>query len=429
MRRRGIKDQGSGWGRFGFAFFIPFAAVAALACSAFGGDVESDIGRTQQQLTFSCLNDDKGDEICCTDGRKCFYMKEGAGACTGTRDAQSYAQAVGTLEDVEQCIEQYVDDEGGSISEHIEVRIKKGTYHEQVEWSYYTPGYYTFFIPADYKYGGWGSFDKRPVFDGEHSRSYMMNFLKGPGSATGEFTRLAFYYLDIRNYLNEGIIIYLRSGSCDGALSTSRWSGYNYFYGNYFYNIGRVKLSILSSVEGQAGIFLCSSNYNTIKNNHFVNLINLPPSDPLAIHAVYIKTNSSNNLIRDNVMTNISGAPIRIRDNSNDNDIRANVLTNTGGVGYGQMEEHYLEDPNVSPAYECAAHAPTNQGECPSWRNWFRYNSVGCGYGSSLDVAYWYYWGKEEDSQAERAACIPTECPDYSPDSRLQTASNTDNCP
>ena len=90
------------------------------------------------------------------------------------------------------------DQEYGPINTHIEVRIKNGTYLQTaaVQWTYYTPGYYVSFMPSDYKWGGWGSFEARPVFSGSGSEdSNWFELLAGPG----EWTQLAFYYIEVSN--------------------------------------------------------------------------------------------------------------------------------------------------------------------------------------------------------------------------------------
>lgn len=275
-----------------------------------------------------------------------------------------------------------------------------------MKWTYYTPGYYVSFMPSDYKWGGWGSFEGRPVFWGLGSEdSNWFELFAGPG----EWTRLAFYYLEVRNYGRGGIVL-------EGRSSPGKWNGYNYVYGMYFRYLGT---KWASGAGGYAGVFLVNSRNNVIKNNHFVHLENVGENQG-GIHAVYMKNWATNNLIRDNSMSYISGDAVRVRNESNDNDIRANVLYRTGEAG--QYSDFYQDKSD-----ECTDSPDHERQECPSWRNWFRYNTVGCGY-DGTEISYFYFYGKKYATQSEKRDCVPSACTDYG-DDRVATASNTENCP
>jgi hypothetical protein len=111
-------------------------------------------------------------------------------------------------------------------------------------------------------------------------------------------------------------------------------------------------------------------------------------------------------------MTDISGDPVRVRNFSNNNDIRGNVMTRTGEFGF-------YSDWYNDPSQRCSPAQHTGNQECPSWRNWFRYNSLNCGYDGSDLPSFYFYQDRN---------CVPPGCDDLK-DDRLQTASNQKKCP
>jgi hypothetical protein len=117
-----------------------------------------------------------------------------------------------------------------------------------MEWTYYIPGYYVSFMPSDYKWGAWGSFEGRPEFWGLGSDSYWCTLLAGPV----EWTRLTFYYLEVSNYARGGIVP-------EGRSSPGKWNGYNSVYGMYFSYLGT---KYASGAGGYAGVFLVNSRNN-----------------------------------------------------------------------------------------------------------------------------------------------------------------------
>ena len=240
---------------------------------------------------------------------------------------------------------------------------------------------------------------------GSEDRNWF-ELLAGPG----EWTQLAFYYLEVCNYARGGIVL-------EGRSSPGKWNGYNSVYGMYFSDLGT---KWASGVSGYAGVWLVNWRNNFIKNNHFVHLENEVGENHGAIHAVYMKNWASNNLIRDNRMSYISGDPVRVRNESNDNDMRANVLYHTGQDG--QYSDYYQDK-----GEECYGNPEHESQECPSWRNWFRYNTVACGY-NRTEISHFYFFGKKYATQSENRDCVPSACTDYG-DDRVAIASNTENCP
>jgi hypothetical protein len=292
-------------GRCGLVGLV-LLAVIALGSTAWESPVNLDTGLVSNAVPVTCTG--PGNTNCCSSNAICFYMTpDGSDANDGT----SEADGVATLSRVQQLIQEY-----GPINTHIEVRIKKGIYRQAaaVQWTYYTPGYSVSFMPSDYKWGVWGSFEARPVFSGEASDdSNWFEFVVG----RGEWTRLAFYYLEVRNYARGGILL---SG---GSSNPPKWNGYNSVYGMYFSHLG---MKWAHGPDGYAGVFLVNSRNNFIENNHFVHLENGVGTEAGSIHAVYMKNWASNNVIRGNRMSYVAGDPVRVRNESNDNDIYDNVL-------------------------------------------------------------------------------------------------------
>ncbi|MDJ0761635.1 MAG: right-handed parallel beta-helix repeat-containing protein [Myxococcota bacterium] len=354
------------------------------------GDVEPMDG-DNTRISVTCGG--PGNINCCSDDADCIYMSRwGSDTNYGTNETND---AVRTLARVMFLINT------SEMDRHIEVRIKRGTYTSDfINWKKYHNTYQIRFMPSDYKWGGWGSFEGRPKFYGNGLNEYWF-YLDG---GNGGDSNLRFYYLEVRNYAKGGL----------GFAGLGPWesNANNYVYGMYFKNIG----GIASTYRfGYAGVALTHSHRNTIENNHFINIINDKPDEEGLIHAVYMN-NARSNLIQSNNIVDVSGDAIRVRNDSNWNIIQRNTITRSGS--HGHYGDWYNDPP---PGVVCTNVDHTGSQECPSWENWFRYNTLGCGYdGQPLPHFHFYH---------ERY-CVPTGCPDYFwVWKRLETASNTDACP
>jgi hypothetical protein len=247
-----------------------------------------------------------------------------------------------------------------TINQHVEIRflyVPNIPYLGQsVVWTHTSPSYTISFMPSDYHYGmGITDIAGRPVFDGGGSTDWFFQL----NSTKGQPTNLRFYYLRIQGYVPGAI--YLRGDPNDW----QKWNGYNLVYGCYFYNLGNKQDE--DAHYGFAAVELKNSDYNTIRNNFFKNLVNVPggpDGNEKYIHGVYLLNNSGNNVIQNNNFSYISGDPIKVRDYSNYNKIYSNSFVRTGHQAF------LLDAPKNG-----------NPTECNSWRNEFRYNTtLSCGY-------------------------------------------------
>jgi Right handed beta helix region len=255
-----------------------------------------------------------------------------------------------------------------TIDQNIEVRIlydSSKPYHGQtVVWTHTSPSYTISFMPSDYQYGmGISGIAGRPVFDGGGSSDWFFQ-LK---STKGQPTNVRFYYLRIHGYVPGAI--YLRGDPNEW----QKWNGYNLVYGCYFYNLGNQNDPV--AAYGFGAVTLKNSDYNTIRNNVFKKLVNVPAGNEKYIHGVYLLNNSGNNVIQHNNFSYISGDPIKVRDYSNYNKIYSNSFVRTGHQAF-LLDAPKGDDPD----------------ECNSWRNEFRYNTpLSCGYHGQAILRYKRY--------------------------------------
>jgi hypothetical protein len=240
------------------------------------------------------------------------------------------------------------------INQPVEVRIKSGTYTgQEVLWDLIVPNQTISFIPSDFHFGKTFT-GTRPVFDGKSVCSK-----KAPESAGGgEFcrffkivtkssvpTRLRFYYLRIRYYTTTGIGLH------------NKGEGRNVVYGCRFEKIGN--LYFPNQRHGFTAIGISNSDHNIVKKNIFVDIRN-KAKDVRFMHAVYLNVKSAHNRVRWNSTLRVSGDPMKVRHFSNNNVFEHNTLRYSGVAGFLDWPE---------------------SGECYSWRNAFRYNTIRCGYG------------------------------------------------
>jgi hypothetical protein len=113
--------------------------------------------------------------------------------------------------------------------------------------------------------------------------------------------------------------------------------------------------------ESTSGVaFEKNSSNNHVANSHFINIAS--PNEG-RIHAFYISTHSSHNVIERNRFYSVNGTPIKARNSSNYNRISANRFDRTGD-----------EDKNGISGF--FSDGFDTRDECPSWFNEFTYNEL-----------------------------------------------------
>jgi hypothetical protein len=250
------------------------------------------------------------------------------------------------------------------IDQDVEVRIQyvpnQSYKWQSVRWTHTSPDHTISFMPSDYSYGeNVSGIAGRPVFDADGLQEWFFELRAGKG----EPTNIRFYYLRIQEY-SSGAIAFVGGQTHDNRVS---WNGYNTIYGCYFYRLGDkyfVPHGTLTSDTGIAGVDLGNSDHNLIRNNIFAYLENRSATAG-HIHGVYLAHNSNNNVVVKNAFSYITGDPIKVRDFSNFNQIISNTFVRTGRTAF--------------------FHDAPSAGECSSWRNEFRYNTLQCGY-SGLNI-------------------------------------------
>jgi hypothetical protein len=208
----------------------------------------------------------------------------------------------------------------------LHIRLEP-TVHRQAGllWWYFDPVYPTVFMPADYQPGHtWdvvAAAGGRPVLDGAWAE-FGLRFAPRRATPTGR-TNLEFRYLEWRRYVREPLDL--------RATSAARPAG-NTVYGNWFHHVGNRWQP--TAVAGYAGVFLSGADHNSIVNNHFTNIENVPWTAASGQeHGVYLK-DARANVIRGNRFSVIGGDPIRFRNRSSGNVVDANRFDRTGNRGY-----------------------------------------------------------------------------------------------
>ncbi len=231
------------------------------------------------------------------------------------------------------------------------IKIKPGTYRGQkVVWTYTHPVHTIQFTRPTPD-------DERPIFDGCLSASDC------PGGtwfqlrhSAGEETNLDFNYIRVRNYTTAISLNGDRNAEANS-------NGSNRIFGCYFERIGNVFNA--SAPTSTAAVRLVNSDDNLIRNNHFVDVVNL--SSGGLIHAIYAAHMSDRNKIENNRFEGSTGDPVRLRDFSNNNTITGNRFTKVG-VYAGYTDWYCDHDART----DCTKTTP----ECPSWQNQFRDNTL-----------------------------------------------------
>jgi len=127
------------------------------------------------------------------------------------------------------------------------------------------------------------------------------------------------------------------------------------------------------------------------------------------IHGVYLAHNSSHNIIERNRFYKITGDAIRVRNFSNFNKIRNNKIIQSG------MRAHY------------STYRNSEIGECRSWENEFRDNTVSCGYSGSKISLFRYFLRINGNGAVSDGPQYPNgNCGSFS--RRLYTSNNIRNC-
>lgn len=231
------------------------------------------------------------------------------------------------------------------------VNIKPGTYRGQtVVWNYTHPTHTIRFTRPT-------SADERPIFDGCLTTSNC------PGGtwfqlrhSAGQETNLDFNYIRVRNYTTAISLNGDRNAEANS-------NGSNRIFGCYFERIGNIFNA--NAPPSTAALRLVNSDDNLIRNNHFIDVVNL--SNGGLIHAIYAAHMSDRNRIESNRFKNSTGDPVRLRDFSNYNVITANQFTKVGVWG-GYTDWYCDHDVRT----DCTKVGP----ECPSWQNQFRDNTL-----------------------------------------------------
>jgi hypothetical protein len=251
----------------------------------------------------------------------------------------------------------------------VEIRIGQGTYVAgQLTWDFYIPGHTITFMPHDYEIGeNVTGIAGRPVFRSDTTPGYWLVAKIPPShTSTADLTGgLRFYYLTVERYGQGGLMLYGRTSIVSGIRTPGAALTGNTVAGMVFQRMG----SKWSGQTGYGGVSLSNSSSNYIGNNHFSSLENVAPSQG-GVHGVYALHGSSNNTIRGNAFSVISGHPMRVRNQSNGNDIHENTFTLTGGYGYS---EWFCDA-------ACVSANPGANYECASQGNVFHHNNLVSGY-------------------------------------------------
>lgn len=284
----------------------------------------------------------------------------------------------------------------------VEIRIAQGTYLGQsVTWTYHHEDFRTSLMPSDYEVGdGINDIAGRPVFDGQ-GQAVLLTLDVGGGTTTN----LEFIYLQVQHYLAYGLLF--RGDRNDLASGYNRG---NRVFGLMFRNIGSLHAD---GEKGYGALDLVNSRDNDIRNNHFIDIENDAQTAGL-MHGVYLAHYSSGNDIAGNRFVDISGDPIRVRDGSDNNRIETNTFERTGVQAF--YSDWYC-DPELNP--NCTKPG----GECPSWENEFRDNTLKCGYDNADLSTFAYLVGAPD--------YVPPNCPNQFDNDwkRLYTSGNAVECP
>lgn len=241
--------------------------------------------------------------------------------------------------------------EANGVGRDIEVQIAPGRYHhQQVTWTFTQPNYKVRIIPTP------GAATK-PIFDGCRAwtvttdyatqcdlNGYFFRLL----APTGQATNVYLENIHIQRY-NQGVAF------VGNKSDPTKGNSHNHIYGCVFYNIGNAFNPNL--YRGEAGVSLANSDNNTIEKTRFYRLRNADPAEDKFLHAIYMNSYSTNNMVKDCYLHLCFGSPFRVRNASHYNKFHSNhtyATANESGLG--------------SDWYDAS------NGECPSYGTDVRYN-------------------------------------------------------
>lgn len=248
-------------------------------------------------------------------------------SATGSVDGDgTITNPVQTLNDADSLV---ID---GSV---VTVRIKPGTYTDQVDWSHDD----TRFVPWDWQ-PGWTATNLAnaggyPTFDGG---------FKDDMGFTSEADRLTFHYVKFTRQIRVGMLLHNSEG--------------HYLYGVVFTRIGTYYSKQSADQYAYGGLYPSEVTGMTVQNSTFKDILNNPGPSGQGYsheHGVYF-WKSHHNTIMSSLFQNVGGDPIRVRNESGYNTIKGNTFTSTGSSGY--IGDYYAT------------------GEYKSWHNVFTGNTL-----------------------------------------------------
>jgi len=102
----------------------------------------------------------------------------------------------------------------------------------------------------------------------------------------------------------------------------------------------------LCACKGYGALDIAGSSKNVVARNTVVDLVNSPATQGL-IHAVYTAHASTENLIQENYIANVSGQPIKFRNKCSNNTVRANYIERASTSAFIGDAPNPGEDPST----------------------------------------------------------------------------------
>lgn len=233
----------------------------------------------------------------------------------------------------------------------VDIRIRPGVYTDaSTVWTYHDDSHRTRFVPAGWQ-PGWTYKDVidhggYPTFDGGLTRTWGFMAVHD-----GDRSNISWYYIKWRRYARGGI--------------SQKGGGGDLVYGNVFSKIGSYYTRKID-VWGYGGVLLKNVTGSTIKNNHFVDILNTIEGGGYSHeHSVYL-LHSSHNQVLGNQFVNNGGDPVRVRNGANYNTVDGNTFTRAGQLGYiGDWQCRIARHPDCPDG-----------DEVRSWHNTFKNNTL-----------------------------------------------------
>jgi hypothetical protein len=286
-----------------------------------------------------------------------YISPTGDDAAAGT----SPAKAVRTIARAQEVLKA-LDVRSGS---QVSIRYLPGRHFNQsVDWDYAREGVTVAIEPDD-------TVPSSATIDGSLNPGRNSYFLRLGYAGEGTVrTGLTVRGLTVENYC-EGISL--------GDWKTQGVTSGTTIDGNWFNRIGSAYQAAGPGAKPDgncvAGIRLQRAVGNTISNNRFTHIVNIDSRATLAakygpglLHAIYISSQSSDNLVKGNSFSQFTGSPVRIRDRSNNIIVSQNSFSDpiyasvrSKRVLYAISQWYCNEG---SPA--CLTKAERGHLECPS---------------------------------------------------------------